>query len=249
MVTTSAKIWLISQIIAWLKIQLLRDVTPCRLVNIYKNTAFISKVKQCKKSLSCSNLNMKALRSSETSSNFYRNISKYLEFYQHLCDNLKPRKELLLTFAFMLPSATFLLDGLPGHKAIEIIGVLRQIPHGHNTPVTWIRTCIHDKYYWVNYQDLLGKAQGYVCPSVRLCLAQARKPWTRLLRLEMNDNLHSLLHLCVLKSTLGVYALVQLFEALRYKTKVADSIPDSVTGIFHRLITSGLTLALGSLSL
>lgn len=45
----------------------------------------------------------------------------------------------------------------------------------------------------MNYQDLLDKAQSCVCPSVRLCLVQARKSWTRLLRLKMSDNLHSLL--------------------------------------------------------
>ena len=37
------------------------------------------------------------------------------------------------------------------------------------------------------------------------------KSWVRLLRLEMSDNLHSLLYLCVLKSTLWGYTVVQLF--------------------------------------
>jgi hypothetical protein len=99
--TTSVKFWLISQVITWLKIQLLRDVTLRRLVNTrnFQHTDFISKVKQSKKSLDCSNLNMKSSRSSETSLTVYRNISKYLEFHQHLCDNLKYRKELLLSFA------------------------------------------------------------------------------------------------------------------------------------------------------
>ena len=40
--------------------------------------------------------------------------------------------------------------------------------------------------------------------------------------------------------------MVQLVEALRYKPKAADSIPDSVIGIFHRLIPSGVTLAVRS---
>ena len=101
----------------------------------------------------------------------------------------------------------------------------------------------------MNYHGLLDKAQGYVCPSVLHCLVQARKPWTTLLPLEMSDSLPSLLYLCVLKSTSWGYAVMQLVEALRYKSKVVDSIPDSVTGIFHRLIPAGLTLAVGSLSL
>jgi hypothetical protein len=40
--------------------------------------------------------------------------------------------------------------------------------------------------------------------------------------------------------------VVQLVEVLRYKSKAADLIPDSVIGIFHRLIPSGLTLAVRS---
>jgi hypothetical protein len=40
--------------------------------------------------------------------------------------------------------------------------------------------------------------------------------------------------------------LAQVVGALRYNRKVADSIPDYVTGIFHWHNPSGRTVALGS---
>jgi hypothetical protein len=42
------------------------------------------------------------------------------------------------------------------------------------------------------------------------------------------------------------HAVSQFVEALRYKRKVAGSIPDGVIGIFHLRNRSGRTMALGS---
>jgi hypothetical protein len=44
----------------------------------------------------------------------------------------------------------------------------------------------------------------------------------------------------------GGYAVAQLIEALRYKRKVAGSIPNSVIGIFHLHNPSGRTMFLRS---
>jgi hypothetical protein len=41
-------------------------------------------------------------------------------------------------------------------------------------------------------------------------------------------------------------AVVQVVEALHYKSKVAGSIPDGVIGIFYSHNPSGRTVALGS---
>ena len=41
------------------------------------------------------------------------------------------------------------------------------------------------------------------------------------------------------------HAVAQLVEALRYKSEVAGSIPDGVTGIFHLYNPSDRTMALG----
>jgi hypothetical protein len=38
--TPSVTVWLISQINTWRKIQLFRDIAPCRLVNSYRHIAF-----------------------------------------------------------------------------------------------------------------------------------------------------------------------------------------------------------------
>jgi hypothetical protein len=46
--------------------------------------------------------------------------------------------------------------------------------------------------------------------------------------------------------TQAEHAVAQLVEALRYKPKVAGSIPDDVIGIFHLHNPSSRTMALGS---
>jgi hypothetical protein len=40
------------------------------------------------------------------------------------------------------------------------------------------------------------------------------------------------------------HAVAQLVEALRYKSKIAGSIPDGITGIFHGHNPSGRTMVL-----
>jgi hypothetical protein len=68
----------------------------------------------------------------------------------------------------------------------------------------WVQYASDVDTYLYSRQVLLGElsrpfdnAQGYVCPSIGLCLVEACESWTRFLRLEMGDNLYSLLYLCV----------------------------------------------------
>jgi hypothetical protein len=52
---------------------------------------------------------------------------------------------------------------------------------------------------------------------------------------EIKISIHLILHLCFMCACLvqNGYAVAQLVEALCYKSKVAGSIPDGVTGFIH----------------
>ena len=147
---------------------------------------------------------------------------------------------------FMLPSATFLLVGLPGHKAIKILDVLRQLSQIHvtGTICRWrgyvlvFKTSI---IQWIIKTFLVKHKVMSVHPSV--CA------WYKEVSLGSDYYISKWVTIYILCC---IYAYRSpLYGGTRwcsYWTHCVTSRKSQI-GIFHRLISSGLTLAVGSLSL